>query len=175
MLAPTDKCSPASRKAGRRHSTSREPASTASLSPSIRTANSSPPNRATVSLARIGAPQPLADPDHQLVPDRVPEGVVHRLEVVEVDEQQGQRAQVPPVLLQGMGHPVGEQRSVGQPGQLVGERLPLEITFAVLQVPGQRDVVPDRQVLPDQHADERQHHDDAGDPVAAVAGTGPRQ
>ena len=100
------------------------------------------------------AAEPLRHPDHQLVPDRVTEGVVDHLEVVEIDEQQGQRTQAAPVLLQGVGHPVGEQRPVGQPGQLVGERLPLQLPLAVLQVPGQRHVVPDRQVLPDQHADE---------------------
>ena len=100
------------------------------------------------------AAQPLGHPDHQLVTDRMAEGVVDRLEVVEVDEQQGQRPQAAPVLLQGVGDPIGEQRPVRQPGQLVGERLPLQFQLPVLQMPGQRHVVPDRQVLPDQHTDE---------------------
>ena len=61
---------------------------------STRTANSSPPIRAAVSAAPTIVGDPLADGDQQLVADRVPEGVVDLLEVVQVDEEHAERGAV---------------------------------------------------------------------------------
>ena len=52
------------------------------------TTNSSPPNRATVSDGRTVGPQSRRGLDEDRVARRVPERVVHELEVVEVEEQQ---------------------------------------------------------------------------------------
>ena len=51
--------------------------------------NSSPPKRATVSDARIDVGEPLRDLNEQLVAHDVAEAVVHQLEAVEVEEQDG--------------------------------------------------------------------------------------
>ena len=56
------------------------------------TTNSSPPKRAITLPGRSVLAEPLGDRDHELVADRVPEAVVHDLEVVEVDEQHRDRA-----------------------------------------------------------------------------------
>ena len=70
-----------------------------------------------------GRAQPARDLDEQLVAGRVAEGVVDDLEVVQVEEEAGQAAGARP---EPLGHVLGEQRAVGQPGQrvvvgLVGE------------------------------------------------------
>ena len=57
--------------------------------PRSRIANSSPPKRATVSLAAQRVAQALGDRDEQLVAGRVAEAVVDDLEAVEVEEQHG--------------------------------------------------------------------------------------
>ena len=89
--------------------------------PSSRTANSSPPSRATVSPAR-SAPQPPRDRDQQLVAARVAERVVDRLEAVEVDQQHADGGPRPRRALLGLAQAVGEQRAVGEVGQRVVER-----------------------------------------------------
>ena len=75
-----------------------------------------------VSGAHRGA-QPGRHLDEQLVAGGVAEGVVDDLEVVEVEEEAGQAAGAGP---EALGHVLGQQRAVGQPGQrvvvgLVGE------------------------------------------------------
>ena len=65
----------------------------------------------------------------QRVAGRVAEAVVHRLEVVEVDEQ---HRELPAVALEPGGRvvdPVAEQRLVGEPGQRVVERLVRELVL----------------------------------------------
>ena len=57
--------------------------------PSSRTANSSPPRRATGVLRAHAAREAARERDEQLVAVRVAEPVVDRLEVVEVDEEHG--------------------------------------------------------------------------------------
>ena len=58
----------------------------ASSGPTI-TANSSPPSRATMSVSRAASRSRLATIVSTLVPDGMPERVVDRLEVVEIDAQ----------------------------------------------------------------------------------------
>ena len=61
------------------------------VSSSISIANSSPPSRAVVSArARSAREAPCDDPDH-LVARLMPQRVVDRLEVVEVEEEDGER------------------------------------------------------------------------------------
>ena len=95
--------------------------------PSSRTANSSPPKRATVSAARTQRAQPLGDRDQQLVADRVAERVVDGLEVVEVDEQHRDASagawRAPP-------RPGRGTAAVGQAGQRVVVGLVLELAPA---------------------------------------------
>ena len=101
-----------------------------------------------MSPARIAPREPLGDPDEQLVPRRVTEGVVDDLEVVEVEEDDGDGPPVPPVQGQGVLQPVEEQRPVGQAGQHVVEGLVPQQRLAGRQLGGEPQVVPQRQVLP---------------------------
>jgi hypothetical protein len=73
---------------------------------------------------RIGQSLPEAPGDlRQEVAARVvPKAVIDRLETIEVQEADGQRAPVAAVQLQGMGCAVDEQGPVGEPGQRVVER-----------------------------------------------------
>ena len=89
-------------------------------------ANSSPPRRATVSLAAAGSRQAPADVDEQLVAGAVAEAVVDDLEAVEVEEQHGDAR---PALgaRQGLREPVDEERPVGQAGERVVEGLAGEL------------------------------------------------
>src|SRR3954454_14440702 len=70
--------------------------------------------------------QPPGHLDQQQVAVLVPGGVVDRLEAVEVQHQQA------PVTRGGgqVGQLAEEQGAVGQPGQVVGERHPLQLAFA---------------------------------------------
>jgi hypothetical protein len=65
--------------------------------------------------------QPPGDGAEKLVARGVPHRVVHRLEVVEIDEQDCHRIAAPP--LQRVLDSIGEQRAVGQPGQGIMEGL----------------------------------------------------
>ena len=62
-------------------------------------------------MGRHRVQQPLRHPLQQGVADVVAEGVVDRLEIVEVDEQQRQRPGVGPG--QPGGEPLGEEQAVG--------------------------------------------------------------
>ena len=85
---------------------------------------------------RVGGPQaalqPLADRHEQLVAGGVAQAVVHRLEVVEVDEQHRHRRTLARRSGQGVLDPVAEQRLVGQVGQRVVERLVGELLLEPL-------------------------------------------
>jgi hypothetical protein len=61
----------------------------------------------------------LGDGDEELVAGAVPECVVDRLEVVEIDEQDGRRVRM---RVQRSGNALCEERAVGEPGQRVMER-----------------------------------------------------
>ncbi len=69
------------------------------------------------------AAQPLRHPDEQLIAVAVPEAVVDVLEVVEVDEQDGQRVAPPPRPGERVVEPVGEQGAIGQTRERVVEGL----------------------------------------------------
>jgi hypothetical protein len=76
-------------------------------------------------------PQSARDLHQESVPAGVPEGIVDRLEVVEVDQQHGDL----PTGLHGLGegptHHGEEHRAVRQAGQVVVEGVPLQFRFAV--------------------------------------------
>jgi hypothetical protein len=69
------------------------------------------------------APAACADLQQQTVPAFVAEGVVDRLEAVEVEQQHRGAAAVAPCLQQALAQAVVEQRAVGQVGErvVVGE------------------------------------------------------
>ena len=71
------------------------------------------------------APKPLADGDQEAVAGLVAVGVVDGLEVVEVDEQDGQQPVVGSVG-EVRGQPLGEEAAVGQGRQRVVQRLATE-------------------------------------------------
>src|SRR4051794_21899266 len=75
-----------------------------------------------VTRAHAGT-QPLADPDEQLVADRMPERVVDCLEVVYVDQQHRYGSHVTTVQRQRVLEPVVEEGAVGQTGEDIVERL----------------------------------------------------
>ncbi len=70
--------------------------------------------------------------DQQLVTGGVPQTVVDQLEVVEVEEQDGQRRQGPSGAGQGVLQPVPEQGPVGQTAQGVVEGLVLQLLLESL-------------------------------------------
>ena len=99
---------------------------------SRRTANSSPPSLATVSLARVHSKQPTCDLDEYGVTRGVAVAVVDRLERVEVEEEQRHPDLAAPGPVQGVRHAVEQDATVGQ----VGERV---VTRVVDHVGGQLD------------------------------------
>ena len=85
--------------------------------PDSSSANSSPPSRATVSLARTVGDQAGADHLQHGVARGVPVPVVDHLEVVEVHQQQREPGAV--VVGQRRVEPLHEQRAVREPGERV--------------------------------------------------------
>lgn len=65
--------------------------------------------------------EPLGHPDQQLVAGGMAQGVVDRLEVVEVQAQHGDGRAVGMPARDGLFQPMHEQRPVGQAGQVVAE------------------------------------------------------
>ena len=95
---------------------------------SSRTANSSPPKRAAVSLGRMLRVQALGDLEQHRVAGGVAEAVVDRLEVVEVHEDDGQPRALAARARDRVADALDEQRAVGEVGDgvvegLVGELL----------------------------------------------------
>jgi hypothetical protein len=84
---------------------------------SQRITNSSPDTRARVSPGRTTAASRLADLDEQAVADRMAVGVVHRLELVEVDEEHGRLAARTAGPLGGVLEALAQQDPVRQTGQ----------------------------------------------------------
>ena len=122
MLAPNGTCWPGPGHAGthRRQQAVTQGFDRGFVTSSSRIANSSPPSRATVSLARTHAAR--AGGRARAAPRRrsVPESVVDRLEAVEVAEQQGDAG--PPASGELPGawrQPVEQDAAVGQLGQRV--------------------------------------------------------
>ena len=140
MLAETDTSRPPTTKGVPEAGEQLPGDPTASGWSSISTANSSPPNRASVSASdsRRGSAGP---PHQQVVAGTVPQLVVDRLEAVEVEEADRQRALVAAVQLEGVGGAVDEQGAVGQPGQRVVEGLVAQLGLAVGEGPGEPLVV----------------------------------
>ena len=90
---------------------------------SHRTANSSPPKRATVSLGRSSAAQARADRAQQLVAGVVAERVVDDLEVVEVEEEQREAAAPRRRRAERVAEAVEQQRAVREAGERVVQRV----------------------------------------------------
>ena len=76
--------------------------------------------------------EPLAHLEQQLVARRVTEGVVDRLEVVEVHEQHGDRLVLPRLTLEGVRDAVVEQRPVRERRHRVVEGLVGELLLELL-------------------------------------------
>ena len=87
-------------------------------------ANSSPPSRASVSLARIAPRDPAGHRAQQLVAGRMAERVVDLLEAVEVEEKDRGHATFAAGTGQGLAEPVEQQGAVRQPGQRVVQGQP---------------------------------------------------
>ena len=83
-------------------------------------------------LAPQTARQPAGHVDEHLVSHIVAEAVVDDLEIVEVEEQHGQRGGAAPGPNQRLLHAVGEEKSVGEPGQRVVVREVLETLLGLL-------------------------------------------
>ena len=118
---------------------------TASSRPEIssrRTANSSPPNRARGVADSKRLDEAPGDRDQQVVAGCVPEAVVDELEVVEVEEQNGQQGPRSSCPRQRVLQPVQEQGTIGKPAQRVVERLVFELFlegFALAHVTHRED------------------------------------
>ena len=62
------------------------------------------------------------------------EAVVDRLEVVEVDEEDGAEVAGPAAAVEGVLDPVAEQAAVGEAGERIVERLVAELLLAALEL-----------------------------------------
>ena len=95
--------------------------------------NSSPPKRATVSSGRSVRWMRAATSRSTSSPARVPEAVVDPLEAVHVEEVDG-GGLAAPAPLDRVAQAVGEERAVGQAGERVVQREPLELGLHALAV-----------------------------------------
>ena len=93
------------------------------------TANSSPPNRAAVSVGRSAASSRSPTSRSTCVSDGMAEAVVDRLEVVEVDEHDAHRRALLRAPRQCVRDAVGEEGAVREPGDRVVERLVGELAL----------------------------------------------
>ena len=112
----------------RRSATSSGPA--ASESSSEITTNSSPPRRPSASASRTTPSEPRGDRAQQFIADAVPERVVDRLEVVEVDEQRRDRCLAAARAREHLLDAVEDQRPVREPGQRIVGRQERELLLA---------------------------------------------
>src|SRR5664280_987455 len=95
--------------------------------------------------------------EEQLVTGRVAERVVDEFEVVQVEAEHGQRAQVAALQLDGVLEPVAEQRPVGEAGERVVEGLMHQFVLAGGDGGQEPPVVGQGEELADQdHDDQRQ-------------------
>ena len=109
------------RRGGRRRGGRRPRCARVVSASGSRTANSSPPIRASRSPWLQGALEARADQAEQVVADAVPEAVVDLLEPVQVDHQDGARPAA--VAVDGGLQLLDEAAAVGQAGQRVVVRL----------------------------------------------------
>ena len=112
---------------------------------SRRTANSSPPSRASVSPGRRAPRHRSATRISRSSPTPCPEAVVDQLEVVEIAEQDRELPQITAVKVKRVIQPVGEQRPVRQARQLVVERLPGDRGDQLVVVPQDQQLTHERQ------------------------------
>ena len=82
--------------------------------------------------AAHAVPQAPADLDQEAVADVVAQGVVERLEVVEIKEHHGPRLAVADAADQGLLDAVGQQAAVEQAGQVVEEGQPFDAVLGLL-------------------------------------------
>ncbi|MEZ5182317.1 MAG: hypothetical protein R2702_10650 [Acidimicrobiales bacterium] len=113
----------------------------------------------------------------EAVAGRVAERVVHRLEVVEVDEQHGGEVARAPAALQGVLDPVAEEATVREAGERVVEGLVAELLLPrgqladlALELVGELLVLAHGHEVPGQH--ERHRDDRDGAREAVVGGPG---
>ncbi len=97
-----------------------------------RTANSSPPSRAAVSQSRRQASRRRATPCSTRSPAGVAQGVVDRLEVIQVQQHDGGHALFAAGQRQRLGDPVAEEFAVGQVGQRIVCGLVAEVVLGLL-------------------------------------------
>ena len=95
------------------------------------TANSSPPRRATRPSGPTDVGEPRAELAQQHVAVVVAEGVVDLLEAVEVHQHHGERAPVCAEVAISSSTRVAETLAVGQPGELVRRRHPVQLLAPV--------------------------------------------
>ena len=123
----------------------------------------------------VGGPeaggQAVGHAAEQHVARGVTQGVVDRLEVVEVDEGDGQAGAVSTMATVGLAHPVGEQRPVGQPREGVVQAPVLELALELTLVGDVAELAEDQAhpvgVLDDRHGQLPHAHRPvlAGDPL----------
>ena len=100
------------------------PIATCALGASSRSANSSPPSRASVSPARMASPNRRGHLLEEPVAGVMAEPVVDLLEPVQVDEQHAHRQAGALRPREGLVEAIAEQRAVGEIREPVVERLP---------------------------------------------------
>ena len=120
------KCSPLSRTSGRATAAASRSATSVTPRPASTsgqiTTNSSPPRRATVSVTRTAAVSRGPRASSTLVARGVAEGVVDRLEAVEVEHEHGDVDALALPAGQRVSEAVERERAVGQPGERVVQR-----------------------------------------------------
>ncbi len=79
-----------------------------------------------------GLPEPRGDLHQQAVARVVAQAVVHRLEVVEVEEEDREMvARIPAPAGEGLGHPLGEEQPVGEIGERIVQRHVAEVALGL--------------------------------------------
>ena len=97
-------------------------------------ANSSPPSRATQSLARVRPVEAIGKLADQIVAGRMAKRIVDVLEAVEIEVEERDARAVAPRLDQAAIEPVDEERAVGEPGQRIVKGQVLRLRLARLQL-----------------------------------------
>ncbi len=93
----------------------------------FRSANSSPPNRTTVSVSRRHARIRAANALQHKIAGAVPMAVIDRLEVVQIQRQHREGLAGPACHQHGVTQPVGEHGPVAKAGQRIGKRQQVQL------------------------------------------------
>ena len=125
--------------------------------------NSSPPTRATVSVSRTIASKRLAERLQHEIAGAMPADVVHVLEAVEVDRDEGERLARAPRAAERLLDAVVEQHTVREAGERVAERF----RVSVLEAPIEDDAC--------RGGDEREHDESRRNVVGCLAEDGREQ